>query len=75
MGYVIDAHFPFRLYSFIFIDDARWALRVSNVVAIAMLFLCGYAFGYRIGLRPWATGLSMVGVGGAMVGVAIDLGG
>jgi hypothetical protein len=60
---------------FIFISDARLALRSSNVVAIAMMFFCGYAFGYRSGLRPWATGLSMVAIAGALVGVAIALGG
>jgi VIT1/CCC1 family predicted Fe2+/Mn2+ transporter len=60
---------------FIFIGDARWALRASNAVAIAMLFVCGYAFGHRAGLRPWAAGLAMVAAGGAFVGVAIALGG
>jgi hypothetical protein len=60
---------------FILIGDARLALRVSNVVAIAMLFVCGYAFGHCAGFRPWATGLSMVAVGAALVGVALALGG
>jgi hypothetical protein len=60
---------------FIFMSDARLALRVSNAIAIVMLFFCGYAFGYRSGLRPWAAGLSMVAFGGALVGVAIALGG
>jgi VIT1/CCC1 family predicted Fe2+/Mn2+ transporter len=60
---------------FILIGDARLALRVSNAVAIAMLFVCGYAVGYWAGFRPWATGLSMVAVGAALVGVAIALGG
>jgi hypothetical protein len=60
---------------FIFITDARLALRVSNVVAIVMLFCCGYAFGYRSGIHPWAAGLSMVAFGSALVGVAIALGG
>jgi hypothetical protein len=60
---------------FILISDARLALRVSNVVAIAMLFLCGYAFGRYAGFRPEVMGLSMVVVGGALVGVAIALGG
>ena len=59
---------------FIFISDARLALRVSNSVAIVMLFFCGRAFGYRCGLRPWAAGLSMVANGSALVGVAIALG-
>jgi VIT family len=60
---------------FIFMDDAKSALRVSNVIAIVMLFFCGYAFGYRSGLHPWAAGLSMVAFGSALVGVAIALGG
>jgi hypothetical protein len=60
---------------FIFMSDAKMALRVSNTVAIVMLFFCGYAFGYRSGLRPWAAGLSMVVFSVALVGVAIALGG
>jgi VIT family protein len=60
---------------FILIGDARLALRLSNAVAIGMLFVCGYAFGRCAGFRPWATGLSMVAVGAVLVGVAIALGG
>jgi len=60
---------------FIFLNDVRLALRVSNAVAIVMLFFCGYAFGYRSGIRPWAAGLSMVAFGSVLVGVAIALGG
>ncbi len=60
---------------FIFFDDARLALRVSNAIAVAMLFLCGYAFGICAGFRPWAMGFAMVAVGGALVGIAIALGG
>jgi hypothetical protein len=60
---------------FIFLSDARFALRVSYAVAIVMLFCCGSAFGYHRGLRPWAAGLSMVAVGGALVSVAVALGG
>ena len=60
---------------FIFLSDAKLALRVSYAVAIVMLFCCGYAFGCHSGLRPWAAGLSMVAVGSALVGVAVALGG
>ncbi|MCP3467267.1 MULTISPECIES: VIT1/CCC1 transporter family protein [unclassified Bradyrhizobium] len=60
---------------FIFLSDAKMALRVSYAVAIVMLFCCGYAFGYRSGLRPWAAGLSMVAMGGVLVSVAVALGG
>jgi hypothetical protein len=68
------ATFPIVI-PFIVIDDTRLALRLSNVIAAAMLLVCGYAFGLRSGLRPWATALSMVVIGGAFVGVAIALGG
>jgi len=60
---------------FIFLSDAKLALRASYAVAIVMLFCCGYVFGYHSGLRPWAAGLSMVAVGSALVGVAVALGG
>jgi hypothetical protein len=60
---------------FIFLSDARFALRVSYAIAIVMVFCCGYAFGYHSGLRPWAAGLSMVVVGSALVSVAVALGG
>ena len=60
---------------FILIGDTRLALRLSNAVAIGMLFVCGYALGRCAGFRPWATGLLMVAVGVALVGVAIALGG
>jgi VIT1/CCC1 family predicted Fe2+/Mn2+ transporter len=60
---------------FLFIGETRVALRVSNAVAIAMLFVCGYAFGRCTGLRPWPTGFVMVLIGAALTGVAILLGG
>ena len=60
---------------FLFMDDVRAALRVSNAVAIMMLFMCGYAFARNTGLRPWPTGLVMVAIGAILVGIAIALGG
>jgi VIT1/CCC1 family predicted Fe2+/Mn2+ transporter len=60
---------------FIFIGDAWLALRVSNAVAIVMLFLCGYALGRYSGIPPWLAGAAMVVFGAVMVGVAILLGG
>ena len=59
----------------VFLSDAKFALRVSYAVAIAMLFCCGYAFGVHSGIKPWASGLSMVAVGSALVGIAVALGG
>jgi hypothetical protein len=60
---------------FLFVNDARLGIRISNAVATAMLFLCGYVYGVRSELQPWATAIAMVAFGGAMIGVAIALGG
>ena len=60
---------------FLLIGDARLALRVSNAVAIAMLFLCGFFFGRHAGMHPVAMGVAMVALGCALVVVAIALGG
>ncbi len=66
--------FPVAL-PFIFMDDARSALRVSNLIAIALLFIAGWAYGKGIGRSPWLFGLSMVVIGSVLTGIAIALGG
>lgn len=63
------------LAPFAIIKDARPALRVSNAIAIVMLFLAGYAFGRHAGHRPWRMGIAMVILGIAMVAITITLGG
>jgi hypothetical protein len=60
---------------FLLFGEARLALRVSNAVAIAMLFLCGFMLGRYAGFRPMSMGLCVVALGGVMVAVAIALGG
>lgn len=60
---------------FLFMHNAVPALRVSNVIAIVMLFLTGYAFGRLSGHRPWLFGISMVFLGLILVGMTIALGG
>lgn len=60
---------------FLLLGDAQMALRASNAVAIAMLFVCGFMFGRCAGFHPVAMGFSMVAVGGALVSIAIALGG
>src|SRR6266513_5082778 len=56
---------------FIFMSHAGSALRVSNVVAVVMLFLTGYAFGRMTGRHPWLLGISMVVVGLILVGLTM----
>jgi hypothetical protein len=60
---------------FLLVHDVRLALRVSNVVAVALLFVAGYAFGRSSGLRPWWTGVVMVLLGAGLVAATIALGG
>jgi VIT1/CCC1 family predicted Fe2+/Mn2+ transporter len=60
---------------FIFMQSARPALRVSNAIAIVLLFLTGYAFGRMTGRHPWVVGVSMVVLGSILVGMTIALGG
>jgi hypothetical protein len=71
---VVLSTFP-PVTPFLLMSDVPAALRISNAVAIAMLFACGYAFAHHSGLRPLRSGLWMVAIGCAMVGVAIALGG
>jgi VIT1/CCC1 family predicted Fe2+/Mn2+ transporter len=60
---------------FALIEEVKRALRVSNCIAIVMLFLAGYALGRHSGYRPIRMGLVMVVLGAALVGITIALGG
>lgn len=60
---------------FLFIQDPWPALRVSNAVALLMLFIGGYNFARYAGLAKITTGMVMVVLGSAMVGITIALGG
>lgn len=60
---------------FLFIQDARFALRISNGIAIAMLFGVGRMLASYAGMRPIRTGLAMVAIGGVLVALTIALGG
>jgi len=71
---VVVATFPVVL-PFVFVHDPTRALRISNGIAILLLFLTGYVYGYHTGHRPLRSGLIMTVIGGAMVGLTIALGG
>ena len=60
---------------FTFMNDVTLALRVSNGVAIAMLFWMGHVFGRMTGHRPVWVGLAMVVFGALLVYATIALGG
>jgi VIT1/CCC1 family predicted Fe2+/Mn2+ transporter len=60
---------------FAFMQDARLALRISNGIAIAMLFAAGSMLATYAGIRRVPTGLAMVAIGSALVALTIALGG
>ena len=60
---------------FLFVRDPRRAVRISNGTAVLMLFLTGYLYGHYTGYRPLRSGLLMIAIGTAMVGMTIALGG
>src|SRR5262245_6811849 len=60
---------------FLVMHDAPTAMRVSNAIAVSMLFICGVAYGRVVGVSPWLVGVSMVGLGVALVGMTMALGG
>jgi hypothetical protein len=66
---------PGGLVSCLFSSPDTVALRVSNWVAIGMLFLTGYIFVRSTGHRPLPLGCTTVLVGALLTGVAIALGG
>jgi hypothetical protein len=66
----VPAAIPFLLF-----DDARFALRVSNAILLAILFITGYWWArYTLG-KPWLVGLLFLLGGIVLVAVAILLGG
>jgi VIT1/CCC1 family predicted Fe2+/Mn2+ transporter len=60
---------------FLFVEPLPRAMRVSNGVAIGMLFVAGIGLGRWSGLGPWRTGFVMVALGLVLVGITIALGG
>jgi hypothetical protein len=66
----LPAALPFLIFS-----QPRFALRVSNFLLIAMLFVIGQKWAQYAGTNRLLTGLVMVAVGLVLVGIAILLGG
>ena len=60
---------------YLFIDDPFWAIRLSNLIAIVMLFVVGAAWARYTNAPPLRMGLLLAGIGLAMVLIAIPLGG
>lgn len=66
----VPAVIPFLLFS-----DRIVALRVSNLLLLAMLFLVGYRVGKAAHSSPWVVGFTVLVEGLIMVGIVMVLGG
>jgi hypothetical protein len=60
---------------FIFIQNARLALRISNIIAVILLFIAGFAYGRAVGRSRRVFGFIMVILGLILVALTIALGG
>lgn len=60
---------------FLFVPHTHAAMRISNAIAIVMLFIAGFAYGRIVGRNPWLFGLAMVALGAVLVAITIALGG
>lgn len=60
---------------FVFMSDINSAMRVSNLIAVAMLAFIGHAYGRASGFSPWWTAGIMVLLGSVLVALTIALGG
>ena len=71
---VVSSTFPVAI-PFMLIEAPGTALRVSNAVAIFMLYACGAILGSYAGRPRWVIGTIMAGLGSALVAITIALGG
>ena len=67
--------FPVVIPFLVFPRNAVRALRVSNAIAITMLFVGGYSLGRYSGLGPFRLGLWMTALGIFLVALTMALGG
>lgn len=71
---VFASTFPVAV-PFIFIDNVHLAMRVSNGVALLMLFILGYKIAKYAGFNPLRTSLVFISLGIILVAITIALGG
>lgn len=71
---VVISTFPVVI-PFMVMTQATTALRVSNLIAVTLLFLCGYRLGRYAGHGAWPMGVAMAVIGSLLVALTIALGG
>ncbi len=71
---VVLSTFPV-VVPFMFMTEVSRAMRASNAVALAMLFIGGSQLGHYAGGSAWRSGLGMAAVGAVLVSIIMALGG
>lgn len=71
---VVLSTFPVVI-PFILIQEAWLAMRVSNAIAIVMLFVAGWTLAHYAGVSRWRYGVGMTVIGVLVVAATIALGG
>ncbi len=71
---VAAATFPLVM-PFMLIDQTALAVRVSNLVALGMLFVAGWILAKYAGGRPWRGGAALAVTGAVLIAAIIALGG
>ncbi|NJM92304.1 MAG: VIT family protein [Rhodospirillaceae bacterium] len=66
----VPAALPFLIW-----DNAYLALRISNALLLACLFVIGFFWGRHVGARPLFAGTLIMSIGAVLVLIAIPLGG
>jgi len=60
---------------FVLLDNVYLALRISNALLLACLFVVGFFWGRHVGARPIFAGTLIMSIGVVLVLIAIPLGG
>jgi hypothetical protein len=71
---VFTCTFPVAL-PFIFINNTASALRLSNIIALLILFIGGFSVGKYAGFRPTLSGIAILVLGIILVAITMALGG
>jgi VIT1/CCC1 family predicted Fe2+/Mn2+ transporter len=72
--FVFLSTFPVAV-PFMFVHNARLAMRISNAIAVVMLFITGFIYGRVVGRSPKVFGITMVVLGAVLVALTMALGG
>jgi VIT1/CCC1 family predicted Fe2+/Mn2+ transporter len=60
---------------FLLLEETALAVRLSNLVGLAVLFIAGWILARYAGAKPWQGGVAMAVTGAVLIVAIIALGG